>query len=95
MGNNIVTELVNKSNVSRVAEKLGYSYTYVYQMAKGIKPLTYKARRRIASAYKMHAPTVTTRYEPADPRRERALSLTMEERRAALDRAYHKKLMEE
>ena len=93
MVDDTLVEMAQKYGIRRTAEKLGYTYSYVYQVLNGKFPMSRKLRNRLRRM-KPHAPTVTTRYEPADPRRERALTLTMEERRAALDRAYHKKLMQ-
>lgn len=76
-----------------LAEELDINPKYLYQMAK--YPKRYKPSPELeARMYEMlgevppkreYPPTITIRYEPGDTRRERAMGLSMEERRQALD----------
>ena len=78
--------MAKKHGIGKTAEMLGYSYAYIHQVLSGHMPVSRLLEKRLRKlAPRKYPPAVTVRYKPGDPRRDRALKLTMEQRRERLD----------
>lgn len=82
-----------KHGVKRIAEKMGYTYSYIHQILTGKMPITDRVRYRMhrLEGMKPIPKTVTTRWRGSEADRQLVLKLTNDERQAALKEAAERK----